>query len=62
GSTSYIYDTSAGSGTYAYIVDTGIITSHNGFNWAANDIISKSYSNYGTVLDIFAPGTSVLSS
>ncbi|KAG8674876.1 hypothetical protein FPOAC2_00914 [Fusarium poae] len=192
GSTSYIYDTNAGSGTYAYIVDTGITTGHNefegraqavytafsgqnadtnghgthvagtiagktygvakkatiqavkvfqgsssstsiilaGFNWAANDIISKgrtrtsvvnmslgggysasfnnavqsasssgiisaiaagndganaantspasapsaitvgaidsnwaiaSYSNYGTVLDIFAPGSSVLS-
>ncbi|KAF5002861.1 hypothetical protein FGRMN_22 [Fusarium graminum] len=192
GSTSYIYDTNAGSGTYAYIVDTGIRATHSefegraqavytafsgdnadsaghgthvagtiagktygvskkatiqavkvfqgsssstsiilaGFNWAANDIISKgrttksvvnmslgggysasfnnaiesasssgiisaiaagndganaantspasapsaitvgaidsswaiaSYSNYGTVLDIFAPGTGVLS-
>ncbi|KAM0253516.1 hypothetical protein ACHAP5_000546 [Fusarium lateritium] len=192
GSTSYIYDTAAGTGTFAYIVDTGIRATHNefegraqavytafsgdnadsaghgthvagtiagktygvskkatiqavkvfqgsssstsiilaGFNWAANDIISKgrttksvvnmslgggysasfnnavesasrsgiisaiaagneaanaantspasapsaitvgaidstwtiaSYSNYGTVLDIFAPGTGVLS-
>ncbi|KAL6866366.1 hypothetical protein ACO1O0_002474 [Amphichorda felina] len=31
GSTSYIYDSSAGSGTYAYIVDTGILSTHNEF-------------------------------
>ncbi|KAI3322667.1 subtilisin-like protein [Xylariaceae sp. AK1471] len=31
GSTSYIYDTSAGAGTYAYIVDTGLLTTHTQF-------------------------------
>ncbi|KAI0548839.1 subtilase [Xylaria curta] len=31
GSTSYIYDSSAGAGTYAYIVDTGLLTTHNQF-------------------------------
>ncbi|TRX88340.1 hypothetical protein FHL15_010778 [Xylaria flabelliformis] len=169
GSTSYIYDSSAGAGTYAYIVDTGLLTTHtqfggrgsygynavgganvdsnghgthvagtlggstygvakaatiisvkvfsgsssstsiilDGYNWAVNDIISKgrqsnsgvlsviaagndgvdaantspasaanaltvaaidsswafaSFSNYGAVVDIAAPGVSVLSS
>jgi hypothetical protein len=28
GTTSYVYDNSAGSGTCAYIVDTGIYTAH----------------------------------
>ncbi|KAJ3544435.1 hypothetical protein NM208_g3052 [Fusarium decemcellulare] len=31
GSTSYIYDTSAGSGSYAYVVDSGVQVSHNQF-------------------------------
>ncbi|KAI0405861.1 peptidase S8/S53 domain-containing protein [Xylaria palmicola] len=31
GSTSYIYDSSAGAGTYAYIVDTGLLTTHTQF-------------------------------
>lgn len=31
GSTSYIYDNSAGAGTYAYIVDTGLLTTHTQF-------------------------------
>ncbi|KAJ4863521.1 subtilase family domain-containing protein [Trichoderma breve] len=35
GSTSYIYDTSAGSGTYAYVVDSGINTSHQQFGGRA---------------------------
>ncbi|KFH44216.1 Alkaline proteinase-like protein [Hapsidospora chrysogenum ATCC 11550] len=35
GSTSYIYDDSAGSGTYAYVVDTGILESHNEFSGRA---------------------------
>ncbi|RGP81214.1 subtilisin [Fusarium longipes] len=38
GSTSYIYDTNAGSGTYAYIVDTGIITGHNEFEGRAQAV------------------------
>ncbi|KAI1424877.1 peptidase S8/S53 domain-containing protein [Xylaria sp. FL1777] len=31
GSTSYVYDNSAGAGTFAYIVDTGLLTTHNQF-------------------------------
>ncbi|KAJ8114049.1 hypothetical protein ONZ43_g5000 [Nemania bipapillata] len=31
GSTSYIYDSSAGTGTFAYIVDTGLLTTHTQF-------------------------------
>ncbi|KAI1263685.1 peptidase S8/S53 domain-containing protein [Xylariaceae sp. FL1019] len=36
GSTSYIYDTTAGSGTYAYIVDTGILQTHSEFEGRAS--------------------------
>ncbi|KAL7620538.1 hypothetical protein AAE478_009533 [Parahypoxylon ruwenzoriense] len=36
GSTSYVYDSSAGSGTYAYIVDTGILATHNQFGGRAS--------------------------
>ncbi|KAI0597288.1 peptidase S8/S53 domain-containing protein [Biscogniauxia sp. FL1348] len=36
GSTSYIYDTSAGAGTYAYIVDSGVLISHNQFGGRAS--------------------------
>ncbi|KAI0143441.1 peptidase S8/S53 domain-containing protein [Xylariaceae sp. FL1272] len=36
GSTSYIYDTTAGSGTYAYIVDTGILETHSEFEGRAS--------------------------
>ncbi|KAI4867658.1 alkaline proteinase [Hypoxylon rubiginosum] len=36
GSTSYIYDSSAGSGTYAYIVDTGILATHTQFGGRAS--------------------------
>ncbi|KAI1500263.1 peptidase S8/S53 domain-containing protein [Biscogniauxia marginata] len=36
GSTSYIYDTSAGSGTYAYIIDTGLLTTHSQFGSRAS--------------------------
>ncbi|KAF4976259.1 hypothetical protein FZEAL_7048 [Fusarium zealandicum] len=35
GSTSYIYDTAAGQGTFAYVVDTGIRASHNEFEGRA---------------------------
>ncbi|KAM5355292.1 hypothetical protein ACJ41O_001938 [Fusarium nematophilum] len=35
GSTSYIYDTAAGQGTFAYIVDTGIRAAHNEFEGRA---------------------------
>ncbi|KAI1639952.1 peptidase S8/S53 domain-containing protein [Biscogniauxia mediterranea] len=36
GSTSYIYDSSAGAGTYAYIVDSGVLVSHNQFGGRAS--------------------------
>lgn len=32
GSTSYIYDSTAGSGTFSYIIDTGINTAHQQFS------------------------------
>ncbi|KAB5585503.1 peptidase S8/S53 domain-containing protein [Coniochaeta sp. 2T2.1] len=35
GSTSYVYDTSAGAGTCAYVIDTGIYTSHSDFEGRA---------------------------
>ncbi|KAH7160681.1 peptidase S8/S53 domain-containing protein [Dactylonectria macrodidyma] len=35
GSTSYIYDTSAGSGTYAYVVDSGVLVGHSQFGGRA---------------------------
>ncbi|KAI0975473.1 peptidase S8/S53 domain-containing protein [Xylaria arbuscula] len=31
GYTSYVYDSSAGAGTYAYVVDTGLLTTHTEF-------------------------------
>ncbi|KAI0893674.1 alkaline proteinase [Annulohypoxylon nitens] len=36
GSTSYIYDSSAGQGTYAYIIDTGILATHEQFGGRAS--------------------------
>jgi subtilisin family serine protease len=36
GSTSYIYDTSAGAGTFAYVVDSGINTAHQQFGGRAS--------------------------
>ncbi|KAM0345552.1 hypothetical protein ACHAPU_006481 [Fusarium lateritium] len=38
GSTSYIYDTNAGSGTFAYIVDTGIRATHSEFEGRAQAV------------------------
>ncbi|KAB8737529.1 hypothetical protein FH972_026488 [Carpinus fangiana] len=35
GSTTYIYDNTAGAGTYSYIIDTGIYTSHPDFGGRA---------------------------
>ncbi|WPH01167.1 subtilisin-like protein [Acrodontium crateriforme] len=35
GSTTYVYDDSAGAGTYSYIIDTGIYTQHNDFEGRA---------------------------
>ncbi|KAL2670457.1 proteinase B [[Neocosmospora] mangrovei] len=36
GSTSYIYDTSAGSGSYAYVVDSGVQVGHSQFGTRAS--------------------------
>jgi oryzin len=36
GASNYIYDTSAGSGTFAYIVDTGLLTTHTEFGSRAS--------------------------
>ncbi|KAI2469826.1 alkaline proteinase [Annulohypoxylon bovei var. microspora] len=36
GTTSYIYDSSAGQGTYAYIIDTGILATHQQFSGRAS--------------------------
>lgn len=36
GATSYIYDSSAGEGTFAYIIDTGIRTTHQDFGGRAS--------------------------
>jgi oryzin len=38
GFTSYIYDTIAGTNTYAYVVDTGIRTTHNEFSGRASAV------------------------
>lgn len=35
GSTTYIFDASAGAGTYAYVIDTGIYTQHHQFGGRA---------------------------
>ena len=34
-STTYVYDSSAGAGTFAYVVDTGILTTHTEFSGRA---------------------------
>lgn len=34
GATTYIYDDTAGAGTFSYIIDTGIYTEHNDFGGA----------------------------
>lgn len=36
GSTSYIYDTTAGQGSYAYVVDSGVQVSHTNFGGRAS--------------------------
>ncbi|KAF2825133.1 subtilisin-like protease-like protein [Ophiobolus disseminans] len=47
GSTSYVYDDSAGEGTFSYIVDTGIFIDHVDFNgravWGANLVPNNTF-------------------
>jgi len=53
GATSYVYDESAGEGTFSYIVDTGIFIDHADFNgravWGANLVPNNTFEtdNYG---------------
>ncbi|KAH7149847.1 peptidase S8/S53 domain-containing protein [Dactylonectria estremocensis] len=56
GSTSYIYDTSAGSGTYAYVVDSGVLVGHSQFGGRA----TLGYNVFtGTHTDTLGHGTHV---
>ncbi|KAL1849396.1 hypothetical protein Daus18300_013278 [Diaporthe australafricana] len=56
GSSSYIYDSTAGSGTYAYIIDTGINAAHTDFGGRA----SLGYSAVtGSTADTVGHGTHV---
>lgn len=56
GSTSYVYDSSAGTGTYAYIIDTGINAAHTDFGGRA----SLGYSAVtGSTADTVGHGTHV---
>ncbi|POS74329.1 alkaline proteinase [Diaporthe helianthi] len=56
GSTSYVYDSSAGTGTYAYIIDTGINAAHEDFGGRA----SLGYSAVtGSTADTVGHGTHV---
>lgn len=36
GFTTYVYDNSAGSGTFAYVVDTGVLATHSQFGGRAS--------------------------
>lgn len=54
-STDYIYDSSAGVGTFAYVIDTGIYIQHNEFegraSWGANfvgDGLDEDGNGHGT--------------
>lgn len=57
GSTSYIYDTSSGSGTCAYVIDTGIYTSHPDFEGRATFLAN--YAGDGANSDGNGHGTHV---
>lgn len=51
GASSYIYDDSAGEGTYSYVVDTGIRITHNDFagraEWGFNAVNNLNTDNQG---------------
>jgi oryzin len=60
GSDTYIYDSTAGSGTYAYIIDSGLMTSHtefggratfgyNAFNGLDEDLVGHGTHVAGTI-------------
>jgi subtilisin family serine protease len=58
GDSTYLYDSSAGTGTCAYIIDTGIFTAHPEFEGRATFV--KNYDNIdGTDNDVFGHGTHV---
>lgn len=53
GSTDYVYDTSAGAGTFAYVVDSGVQVSHSQFGGRA----THGYSVVGGTTDSVGHGT-----
>ncbi|KAK1981486.1 subtilase [Colletotrichum cereale] len=56
GSTQYVYDTSAGADTYAYVVDSGVIAAHTQFGGR----VTLGFSAYtGTHTDTLGHGTHV---
>ncbi|KAK1992787.1 subtilase [Colletotrichum falcatum] len=56
GSTQYVYDTSAGADTYAYVVDSGVIATHNEFGGR----VTLGFNAYtGTHTDTLGHGTHV---
>ncbi|KYK57494.1 serine protease protn [Drechmeria coniospora] len=57
GSTDYVYDTNAGAGTFAYVVDTGIVTTHEEFEGRAEAAFTA-FPNDANV-DTFGHGTHV---
>ena len=57
GSTSYVYDTTAGAGTCSYVIDTGIYTAHAEFEGRATFLAN--YAGDGSNTDGNGHGTHV---
>jgi subtilisin family serine protease len=57
GSTTYVYDDSAGTGTCSYIIDTGIYTAHAEFEGRATHLVN--YAGDGSTADGNGHGTHV---
>lgn len=57
GSTTYTYDTTAGAGTCAYVIDTGIYTAHPDFEGRATHLAN--YAGDGSTADGNGHGTHV---